>query len=346
MAILTRTTVTGWENLPKKGPLILVGNHVAVLEAAMMALYAPWLVEIIGAGEIPLDPSYVRYVNWYGYIPIQRGEMDREALNSALGVLKQGGVVGIFPEGGIWESTVKRARTGVSWLSYQGNAPVVPIGFGGIDGALANAAKLKRPRITMNIGQPIPPVGANMDAKSRKAALEEAANMIMDHVADLIPEADKQRWNRIRDEQFELQFEVRTPAGVVVPLPAELQFARPDMLAKFFHRPLLLDVLARNLKRPVQPLQHLRTEHDPKHLADATQVYLDYLDNENPQFLSYRFGYDEAGGMKEGLIQLCAVGRWAEQHGYQLYITPIRRYRRIGSTEEIVEERPGGVPEL
>jgi 1-acyl-sn-glycerol-3-phosphate acyltransferase len=345
MSLLTRTTINGMENLPKEGPLILVGNHVAILEAVMMVLYSPWLIEVVGTGEIPFDPRYAPLINTYGYIPIRRGDVDREALNGALDVLKQGGVVGIFPEGGIWESSMKKGRTGVAWLSYQSQAPIAPIGFGGVEGALANALKLKRPRLVMNIGTVIPPIQQDVPGKSRKEALQDGANLIMQHIEALIPEDDKRRWNRIRDERFELRLTITAPDGKMVDIPDELAFKRPEMLSKFFHRPLLLDVFSRNLNLPVQPLQRLSTERDPKQLGDATQVVLGYLET-NPHFLSYRFGYDEAASMKLGLEQLLEIARWAEGQGYQMTITPIRRYRRRGSDEEIMEDQPGNIPAL
>ncbi|MCB9455632.1 MAG: 1-acyl-sn-glycerol-3-phosphate acyltransferase [Anaerolineaceae bacterium] len=167
LGLLTRTTVAGRENLPEKGPLILVGNHNALMEAALMVLHSPYQIELLGAGDIPFDPRYAWAIERYGYIPIRRGEMDRLALNKALGVLKQG-VIGMFPEGGIWEAAFKRARTGVSWLSSQANAPIIPIGFGGIDGALGATMKLRRPRMLMNIGHVIPPIPAEIEGSPAK----------------------------------------------------------------------------------------------------------------------------------------------------------------------------------
>lgn len=345
LRLVTRVSVQGYENIPRKGPLILVGNHVAMLEAVMMVLCAPHQVELIGNGDIPFDPKYGWAVHAWGYIPIRRGEMDRGALTVALNVLKQGGVVGIFPEGGIWESSAKKSKTGVSWLSYQSGAPIVPIGFGGIDGALAAAFKLKRPAVSMNIGQVIPAIDPQATDKARKVALEEAANYIMAQVDALIPEADKKRWRRIVDERFELHVQVERPDGQVVELPAELQISRPDMLAKFFHRPLLLDVFARNLKLPVQALQALDTEHDPVKLANASEAALGYL-KDNPYFLTYRFGYDEGGAMEMGLRQLRDIGRWAGKQGMRVVVKPIRRFRQRGKEEEFVEEKPGSIPLL
>ncbi len=345
LRLLTRLRVSGYENLPRKGPVILVGNHVAMLEAAMMVLCSPYQVELIGNGDIPFDPKYGWAVHAWGYIPIQRGVMDREALKTALDVLKQGGVVGIFPEGGIWESSGKKSKTGVSWLSYQSGAPIVPIGFGGIDGALGAAINLKRPEITMNIGSVIPAIDPDASGKARKTALEDGASYIMSQVNALIPEADKKRWQRVYDERFELQLQVESAEGKVVGIPQELQITRPEMLAKFFHRPLLLDVFARNLKLPVQALQALDTEHDPVKLADASDVALGYL-KDNPYFLTYRFGYDEGGAMEQGLRQLSAIGRWAGQQRLRLVVKPIRRFRQRGHEGEFVEEKPGSIPLL
>lgn len=341
---LTRLTITGRENLPTQGPLIVVGNHVAMLEAALMVLYTPYDLELLAAGEIPLDPRYAPFANAYGFIPIRRGEMDRQAMGAALEVLNSGGVIGMFPEGGIWESAFKRARTGVSWLSYHSQAPILPIGFGGIDGALADALALKRPQLSMNIGELMPPV-RDEPGKPLKMVLEDSARRVMTRIESLVPEEDKRRWNRIRDERFELRLTAQRPDGTPVVIPPELMVKQAEMLAKFFHRPLLLDVLTRNIKLPVEALKHLDKEHNPARLADAAELALGYL-NDNAHFLTYRFGYEQGSAMREGLSQLRDLGRWAQHNGYELYVTPIRRYKRRGSDEEIVEDRPGSLPAL
>lgn len=344
MHLLARVEINGMERFPRSGPLIVVGNHNAALEAGMMVVLCPRIVELIATGEIPMDPRYARIIHTYGIIPIQRGSMDRVALNAALDVLKQGGVVGIFPEGGIWESQIKKGRTGVAWLSYMSGAPVLPVGFGGVDGALAAAFKFKRPGLSMNIGELIPALKID-ESKAKKEALQDATDHIMNAIAALIPEADKQRWNRIQDERFELCLHATDPSGAPLDIPAELHPAQPELLAKFFHRPLMLDVFVRNLNLPAKALQQLDTMRDPRALAEAAQVILGYLE-QNPHFLSYRFGYEEAAGMHDGLTKLRDLGRWLAERGGGLHVVPVRRYKRRGSDDEIVEERVGEVPAL
>lgn len=344
MHMLARVTINNLERFPRSGPLIVVGNHNAALEAAMMVVLSPRIVELIATGEIPLDPRYARLIHTYGIIPIQRGQMDRVALNSALDVLKQNGVVGIFPEGGIWESQIKKGRTGVAWLSYMSGASVLPVGFGGIEGAIAAAFKFKRPHLTMNIGELIPAVKID-EAKAKKEALQDATDHIMNAIAALIPQEDKERWNIIRDERFELRLHATDASGSPLEIPSELVPQEPGMLAKFFHRPLMLDVFVRNLELPVQPLQQLETVRDPRALSEAAGVVLGYLE-QNPHFLSYRFGYDEAAGMHDGLTKLRDLGRWLAERSGQLHVVPVRRYKRKNSDEEILEERVGGIPAL
>jgi 1-acyl-sn-glycerol-3-phosphate acyltransferase len=333
MALLTRTTITGRENLPKAGPLIVVGNHVAILEVVMMALYAPWLVEFLGAGDIPLDSRYAPFVNTYGIIPINRGSMDREGLNMALEVLQQKGVVGIFPEGGIWETTLKQGRTGVAWLSYKANVPILPMGFGGIEGALTAALTFKRPRLTMNIGTLIPPI--TVDGKSRKQALEDGARLVMERIDALIPEEDKLHRQHIYDERFDFTLEICDSNSTPVNLDG-LRISQPEALGQFFYRPVLLNTLERNLKLPVLPLQNLDSERSPNAIEEAAQTILDYL-VKNPYFLSYRFGYEAAGAMQTSLTELRDIARWAGEKNYTLRLKPSRRYRLSENGEEIVE---------
>ena len=82
-----------------------------------------------------------------------------------------------------------RPQTGVAWLSLQGNAPVLPIGFGGLAGALGDAFRFKRPKLTMNIGKLIPPATIP-EGRKRKEVLEEYATEILDRITELVPEED------------------------------------------------------------------------------------------------------------------------------------------------------------
>ncbi len=345
MRVLTRTTIIGRENLPKGGPLILVGNHVAIIEVIMMALYVDWPVEIIGTGDIPIDPRFAPIAKLWGFLPVNRGSVDRDEMRMPIDVLRQNGVVGIFPEGGIWETNMKKARTGVAWLSYHSQAPVVPIGFGGLRGALQAAMAFKRPEIVMNIGKPMPAVNVKIEGMSRKQALEYSANNIMAHVEALIPESEKRGWKQVQDESFDFSIVVSGPDGSGGVEEVEKAVMHPIGLGKFFHRPVILDVMVRNMNLPVKPLQQLGQEHDAHRLADALDVAIGFLDD-NPHFLSYRFGYQQADDMYSGVVELRDIVRDAEGKNQQITLRPVRRYRKQDSPDEIMEIVPGVMHEM
>ena len=75
MKVLTRAQITGMENLPKTGPVILVGNHTAAMEVVMMAVYARQQVEFMGSVDIPHDGFMNIFVELYDLIPVFRGNV-------------------------------------------------------------------------------------------------------------------------------------------------------------------------------------------------------------------------------------------------------------------------------
>ena len=94
VAGLTRPKTTGLDHFPEHGPLIVVGNHIAAMEAVLMVVTAPWQMEMLGPGHIAI-------ARFHGYTPINSSNPDRQPLTQALDVLRQDGILGMFPEGGI-----------------------------------------------------------------------------------------------------------------------------------------------------------------------------------------------------------------------------------------------------
>lgn len=335
-----RLRISGQENFPQSGPLIVVGNHRAAMEAVLMVVYTPWQVEMLGAADIPHEKITQYAARVYGLIPIRRGRFDREPLIKALDVLDQGGVVALFPEGGIWNVGRMRAHTGVAWLSYRAGAPVLPISFSGTMGALGEALELRRPQLTMRVGQVMPAAQLPED-QSRKAYLQAYATRTVEAIKALLPPDDPGRRPRIAEEHFELQVAVRVDDEEEKDYPNQFQIRHPDALAEVLHRPTILKIFTSNLDLPTQPLHHLDVESDPCKIARATESILTYLDTENPYLLTYRFGPERAEAMHRGLEELLALARWACESGLRLDLTPIRRYTSLETGEEVVQVKQG-----
>lgn len=335
LALLADVKIEGRQKLPEKGPIILAGNHVAVLEAVMMAVYTPGMVEFLGTGDIPFDPNYAFIANTYDLIPVNRGNLDQKGLQMALDVLKQEGILGIFPEGGTWSPAQMQAQIGVAWLSYKANVPVLPIGFGGIKGGLEKALHFKHPRLIMNVGEIMPPVTLADPDASLKSNLSLAANQILAEINTLIPEKDLRRFRRRVDETFELEIDLlshETP----LELPEEFKVRHGSAYARLMYNPTMMDVLVRNIDLPIKPLKTVYHQSNLKPVIRAWDAILDYL-QENPGYFTYRFGVEIGLAVKEALLELRKLGEWANESGYALTINPIRYYQNANTGAQVIE---------
>ena len=336
LPLLTRTTVTVGDSFPSSGPLLVVGNHMATMEVVLMLVNAPWPIEMLGASDIHPPPWMNALTRLYGFIPVNRGNFDRRAMTQSLEVLRQGGILGIFPEGGVWDPGAMEAKRGVAWLSYYSKSPILPIGFGGVEGAMDKVFKLKRPRLTMGVGEVIAPVTLP-PGTPRRQGLQQAANRIMDAVQTLIPQAYRTQHPEIVEEQFTLSLIVRDATDQEVPIPPELGIDHADALCKLFYRPWILHIFVKDLGFPAQALQQLSQDPAPEALLTAVGPILHYVKQENPGFFPYRFGHTWGLAMERGLEELRALLDWAAVNNYRLQIRPSRRYRVEGVHEEIME---------
>lgn len=291
--VLARPQIEGLENIPEEGPVILAGNHVSSLEPLFMTLFTERKVEPMGAGDMPFDGALDLIVNYYGYIPINRGQLDRKAMNQALSILDQGGFLGIFPEGGTWDPGNMRAQIGVAWLSHKGRAKVVPLGFSGFNNSLGRVFKFKRPKFCMNIGKAIPALSTENDERPIKEIYQEYADMVMEKVRELIDPAEFLDVPTRSEYSLDL---VRENEKVI-------NLSGYDAIAQFFHNRIMLDSLFNNLKKPIKKLYPEEQQGTITEFAQALRASLEILE-ENPAFFTYRLGMERGRELEASIRRL------------------------------------------
>ena len=338
LPIFFKLEVVGEHNYPESGPLIVVANHEAVMELFMLESLPPWQIEMLGQADLPLEKLEDVFSNFFGFIPIRRGHIERESLGMALDVLHQDGVIGLYPEGGVWDAGAMRAQSGVSWLSYRGKANVLPIAFSGTAGALGHAFRLRRPKMAMRIGEVIPAACPPKDI-SRKVFFQQYAANIMETIRSMIPDEEKPQGNIIRNERFELEIDVQTADGDMIDYPNELKVQHDKALCKVLFRPTILKIFSINLDLPTEPLERLDQNPDVHEIENAVRTILDYLREDNPYLLTYRFGPKEAEAMQLGLSELHTLTEWVINQGFELRLKPIRRYYLANCGEEVVQTK-------
>jgi 1-acyl-sn-glycerol-3-phosphate acyltransferase len=186
-AILSRLQVEGLDNIPARGGAILAVNHLSIIDSPLIFD----LLERRDATSLVGD-SYKKnpFIRWlveavHG-IWINRGEADLHALRAARDYVKQGGLLGIAPEGHRSSGALMEVKTGVAYLAYQTGAPVIPISIWGTEDALHRLIRLQRPTIHVRVGRPfeLPP----LDRRDRNASLQRNTDEIMCQIARQLPE--------------------------------------------------------------------------------------------------------------------------------------------------------------
>jgi 1-acyl-sn-glycerol-3-phosphate acyltransferase len=183
--LLTNTIIRGRENVPA-GPLILVANHTNLLDPPVLGAMMPRPVRFMAKTELYDLPLFGAVVGWYDAFPVRRGQLDLQALREAQRVVRNGRVLGIFPEG-------TRSKTGIMQPGFNGaallalrcGAPVLPVGIAGTDQVLRLPNILMRPRIEVRFGRPLYLGGPSR--RNTRADLEVATAQIMQAIAALVP---------------------------------------------------------------------------------------------------------------------------------------------------------------
>jgi 1-acyl-sn-glycerol-3-phosphate acyltransferase len=121
-------TVRGSEHVPPHGPVVIVANHIGLLDGPLMAIVAPRPVHVLTKREM-YDGKLGPLLMASGQIPVHREGPDPAAVRSALRVLREHGVVGVFPEGTRGAGEVEHVKPGAAYLAMAAGATVVPLVF-------------------------------------------------------------------------------------------------------------------------------------------------------------------------------------------------------------------------
>lgn len=188
--ILGRVRVIGRENVPLGTPYIVAVNHVSIIDPPAALAFWPEILEVIGAVDVFDKPFQGQVLKLYGTIPVHRGEYDRALIEKVLALLKAGRPMLMAPEGGRSHATaMRRAMPGVGFILQKAGVPVVPAGLVGTTGDfLQRGLRGERPQIELRIGKPVRLPLVPEDTAARRVARQQAADLVMSHVAGLLPE--------------------------------------------------------------------------------------------------------------------------------------------------------------
>jgi 1-acyl-sn-glycerol-3-phosphate acyltransferase len=193
MWAMFRPHVTGRDNVPRSGPVILASNHLSFIDSIAIPTVAPRRVTYLAKAEYFTGSGIGGWLSKalftaLGARPVERGTQRaaQAALDPALGVLTDGGAFGIYPEGTrSRDGKLARGKTGVAWLALTADCPVVPVAVAGTDRVQPIGAHWPRPRrISITFGEPLT-FDDQRGQAGKGPARREVTDAIMSAIADL-----------------------------------------------------------------------------------------------------------------------------------------------------------------
>lgn len=148
--------VHGAEHVAAHGPVVLAGNHVGLMDGPLLAAFAPRPVHVLTKVEV-FTGGLGRFLTAAGQVPVDRFTVDPAAVRTSLRVLRDGGVVGVFPEGVRGDGSLDRFHRGAAYLALVTGAPVVPFTVVGTrePGGHTDSVPARGARLDLAFGEPL-----------------------------------------------------------------------------------------------------------------------------------------------------------------------------------------------
>ncbi|AJS58017.1 lysophospholipid acyltransferase family protein [Paenibacillus sp. IHBB 10380] len=122
---LYRLEAIGKENVPNEGGVLLCCNHISVRDPIVLGIKLKRPVKYMAKGELFNIPGFGWLLRQLGAFPVKRGGVSKESIRYSINILRQGEMMGIFPEG-TRNSTSGIAKKGAASFALRSNAEVVP----------------------------------------------------------------------------------------------------------------------------------------------------------------------------------------------------------------------------
>ena len=167
--LLLPTRVTGLENIPEQGAFILCSNHLTMWDPMILISILPRQVVFLAKKELFKVPVVGWVVKKIGAQPVDRGNADMAAIRKCFSVLKEGGVLGIFPQGHRYpQDDQRQPENGASLIALRARAPMIPV-------HISAPVRLFH-RVEVRIGQAVDL--ADLNGKADAASLGEATRRL------------------------------------------------------------------------------------------------------------------------------------------------------------------------
>ena len=177
--IIFRPQIIGKENIKKSGKLIIAGNHTKFLDPVLLLSTTKRTIHFLAKKELIESPLGFAFKHM-GIIPVNRKIKDKSVLPASAKCLKDGNLIGIFPEGTTEKGKgLLPFKIGAVKMAYENETEIIPFG-------IAGKYKIFKNNLTLIFGKPYQ-VSNNLETENEK---------LKEKVIKLIKEAESYGKNK------------------------------------------------------------------------------------------------------------------------------------------------------
>jgi len=180
-----RMDITGAENEPESGGCIVCSNHMSAHDVVIVAGSMKRQVRFFAKAELFKIPGLKQLITALGAYPIKRGAADVSAIKKTIGLLEEGEVVGLYPQGHRFPGVHPRdtePKSGMGLIAYRSKVRVLPVSV------VSKEFRIKPFRKTyVNIGKPIEFNELGFESGT-KEEFEAVTKKVFDRIIELTDE--------------------------------------------------------------------------------------------------------------------------------------------------------------
>jgi 1-acyl-sn-glycerol-3-phosphate acyltransferase len=212
--------IRGLENIPKDRPTVLMMNHMTLIDPVVATISVKERHVVAMAKAETMDNWFFRRIVYlWGNFTIRRGEIDRQAIQNAIALLKHNHLLLIAPEGTRNPDTGLQApKDGLAYIIHKADAIIVPTAIVGAHDWAKRLKRFRRAKAIITFGEPfrfVIPEGKRLNRDVRHAMMQEA----MYQLARAIPESHQDKRGIYQDIENATEHYLEFLSAYVQPMP-------------------------------------------------------------------------------------------------------------------------------